>query len=426
MKLLPFLFFFFFVQSVYSQNGDSIVRFWNGIYQKLDLREYRGCKFELTADIRVLPTDSLSKAYLLLSVQNKKGMQISNFDTDVEGFKNNGWNSYSLQGKINNSGDQVTIGGLYENRGSYCFDNFKLRVQDKKGIWFQIPIANPDFSDSLNHWLEYDHVKGFKLSTKNNPEDNNFYLYVDGSNHFSYGNNPENGRFTEVNGIRLYYETYGTGFPLILLHGNSQSIKDFNKQIPILSKHFKVIALDTRGHGKSTANDEQLSYELFASDVEALVAYLKLDSINILGWSDGGNTGLILAMNENIRIHKLAVMGSNLYNKRSSVKPLINVFIKMKSKKLKKEHQEESFNYKLVQLLLNEPNISPEDLHKIICPTLVMAGSNDVIKEKHTKLIKKNIVNSELVIIEKANHFAPQHRSKRFNEIVLNFFLKEP
>lgn len=419
--------FLFLTQLVNSQTKDSIVRKWNGFYQRINISKYSGCDFELSADVRVLATDSLSNAYLFLSIQNKKGWRVSNFNSipQKEKEKKGEWTSYNISGNIKKSGVEITIGGLFENRGSYCFDNFRLRIKDKKGAWHSIHVENHDFSDSIHPWKEFDRVKGFKLTSKRNTTgEHDSFLYVDGSTHFSYGNNPNTGKYAEVNGINIYYETYGTGKPLILLHGNSQSIADYNKQIPILAEHFQVIAFDTRGHGKSTADDKQLSYELFATDVEAMVKYLQLDSVNILGWSDGGNTGLRLAIDKNIHIRKLAIMGSNLYNKRSSVKPLINVFVKMKSRKLKKEHKEETFEHKLVQLLLNEPNISSEEIQKIDCQTLVMAGSNDVIKERHTKLIQKNIPDSELLILDKSNHLAPQYNANVFNEAVLNFFLK--
>ena len=91
--------------------------------------------------------------------------------------------------------------------------------------------------------------------------------------------------------MNLYYETYGNGPPLLLLHGALESISSYSAIIPILAKKFKVIALDTRGHGKSTVDSTKLSYELYADDVFKFLDKLGLDSVNVLGWS--GHTRLI-------------------------------------------------------------------------------------------------------------------------------------
>ena len=139
---------------------------------------------------------------------------------------------------------------------------------------------------------------------------------VDGS-HFvpadTYGNNAHTGKYAIVNGIKIYYEEYGKGEPLLLLHGNSCSISLFEKQIPELAKHFHVIAVDTRGQGKSGEDGKRYTYDLFADDMNALLDHMKLDSVNILGWSDGGNTGLIMAMKYPSKVKRLVTMGANVF-----------------------------------------------------------------------------------------------------------------
>jgi pimeloyl-ACP methyl ester carboxylesterase len=103
----------------------------------------------------------------------------------------------------------------------------------------------------------------------------------------SYGNNPKVGKYADINGIKLYYEIYGSGEPLLLLHGSNQSIVSFENQISEFSKKYKVIALDSRGQGNSSENKTKLSYELFADDVNEFLEYFNIKQANILGWSDG-------------------------------------------------------------------------------------------------------------------------------------------
>jgi len=126
-----------------------------------------------------------------------------------------------------------------------------------------------------------------------------------------YGSNAQVGKYADVNGIKVYYEIYGAGEPLLLLHGNSGSIENFVYQIPELSKHFRVIAVDSRAQGKSTDSDKEITYALMASDMSALIDKLNLGSVHVVGWSDGGIVGLELALAHPQQVKKLVTFGAN-------------------------------------------------------------------------------------------------------------------
>src|SRR6476661_11142447 len=111
-----------------------------------------------------------------------------------------------------------------------------------------------------------------------------------------YGNNNAVGKFVPVNGIKVYYETYGQGAPLLLIHGNGGSINAFQQNIGFLSQHYRVIAADSRAQGKTIDPSDSLSFEQMADDAAALLKTLKVDSAYVLGWSDGGIIGLLLAI----------------------------------------------------------------------------------------------------------------------------------
>jgi len=236
-----------------------------------------------------------------------------------------------------------------------------------------------------------------------------------------YGNNSNAGHYAYINGINLYYETYGSGETLVLLHGNGGSISAFKNQIPFFEKHFKVITIDSRLQGKSGGSPDTISYDLMASDFCALLDYLQIDSAYVLGWSDGGINGLIMAMKCPEKIKKLAVSGANVVPDSSAV-PYSDIlwmknFVEHDTTASKKE-------IALNKMMLYEPNISDEELKQIRCPVLVMAGDHDIIKPTHTIKIFQSIPNASLCIFPDSNHGTLQQHPELFNETVLRFFNK--
>ncbi|HET6253216.1 MAG TPA: alpha/beta hydrolase [Puia sp.] len=249
-------------------------------------------------------------------------------------------------------------------------------------------------------------------------------IVVDGSrfiNPQTYGSNDTAGHYIMANGIRLYYETYGVGQPLLLLHGNSESISSFAKQIPALSLDYKVIAVDTRGQGRSGDDGRLYTYDLFAADMNALLDSLHLDSVGILGWSDGGNTGLIMAIDYPAKVRRLAVMGAVIFIDHSVVGNWIFHLLHKEQRSLAGDTTYSANRSRLITLLLTEPRHNFADLRHILCPVLVMAGEKDVVKEGHTRGIASHIPHSQLVIFPGGTHEEPDTNPALFNKTVLDF-----
>ena len=236
-----------------------------------------------------------------------------------------------------------------------------------------------------------------------------------------YGNNSRAGHYARINGINLYYEIYGSGFPLLMLHGNGGSINAFKYQIPFFEKHYKVIAIDSRLQGKSGGSPDNLSYELMTSDFCKLLEYLKIDSANILGWSDGGINGLIMAMECSDKVNKLAVSGANIVPDSTAIPYADIMWVK---NFVEYDTTATKIEIALNKLMLYQPNISFDDLKKINCPVLIMAGDHDVIKPEHTIKIFQSIPKASLCIFPDSNHSVCQQHPELFNETVLNFFSK--
>src|SRR5882762_7343948 len=140
-------------------------------------------------------------------------------------------------------------------------------------------------------------------------------------NHTEYGRNKNAGKYYEIRGIKMYCEIYGEGEPLLIIHGNGGSINNFVKQIPYFSKKYQVVIADSRAQGKTVDTKDSLSYEMMADDYDALLTALHIDSANVIGWSDGGIEGLLLAIRHPGKVKKLAITGANLRPDTSAVDP---------------------------------------------------------------------------------------------------------
>lgn len=242
-----------------------------------------------------------------------------------------------------------------------------------------------------------------------------------------YGRNKAVGKYYNIRGFKMYCEVYGQGQPLLIIHGNHGSINNFIYQIPYFSKRYKVIIADSRAQGKSTDNTDSLTYEMMADDYAALLEAMKIDSAYVIGWSDGGINGLLLAIRHPEKVKKLAITGANLVPDTTAVPqevwdialPAYNE-LKNKSNKTAADQNE----YKLYRLLAEQPHISLEQLQSITCPTLVIGGDHDVIKEEHTMLIYKNIPKAYLWILPASGHATPVIYKDDFNKVVDRFFSK--
>lgn len=261
-------------------------------------------------------------------------------------------------------------------------------------------------------------------------------------NQIIFGSNPTAGKYVNVNDIKLYYEVYGEGDPVLLIHGGGGSIQNFELQIPELSKHFKVIAVDSRAQGRTSDSDQEITYSLMASDMAAFINNLNLGSVDVLGWSDGGNIGLELAYAHPEMVKKLITCGAD-YNHENylaiddSVNMDINdpTILKTKSflekyftnaEKLSPQPDKlPTIKKKLEKLWTNYPNFTPEQLSTIKTPTLVIAGDHDLININLTITLFNSLPNSQLYIVPGASHLVLIEQPKQLNSIILEF-LKTP
>jgi pimeloyl-ACP methyl ester carboxylesterase len=244
-------------------------------------------------------------------------------------------------------------------------------------------------------------------------------------NETTYGKDPKVGKYVDVRGFKMYYETYGSGEPLLLIHGNGGSIDNFVKQIPVFSKNYKVIIADSRAQGKSIDTKDSLSYEMMADDYAELLTKIGVPSVNIIGWSDGGINGLLLAIRHPEKVKKLMITGANLEPDTTAVETDVKqwadaLYAQLKDKKDKTA--DEKHQCKLFKLLVDEPHIPLADLKKIKAPTLVVGGDHDILRPGHTLKIFQNIENAYLWIVPNSGHSTLIVYSEEFNKRADEFF----
>ncbi|MBQ4135269.1 MAG: alpha/beta hydrolase [Methanocorpusculum sp.] len=222
--------------------------------------------------------------------------------------------------------------------------------------------------------------------------------------------------------ISLACKKAGSGEPLILLHGNGGSSADFALQINYFSRFRKVIAVDTRGHGNSPRGDVPMSFPQFAKDLRYFMDEQRIETADVLGFSDGANTAILFAAENPKRIDKLILCGactSPKAVKRSVQIPIeIGYWIASRFK-----NPEAKKNAEILGLMVNDFGISKEHLREIQAETLVLAGTRDMIKESHTRMIAETIPKVKLQFLE-GDHFLPMKRTDAFNKTV-EAFLKE-
>jgi pimeloyl-ACP methyl ester carboxylesterase len=235
--------------------------------------------------------------------------------------------------------------------------------------------------------------------------------------------------YAPVNGIKIWYATFGHGAPVILLHGGLANANYWGILVRALEPHYQVIVMDSRGHGRSSRDARPYGYDLMASDVLALMDYLKIDKAALVGWSDGAIIGLDIAMHHPERLSKLFAFAAN--SDPSAVKdvdhdPVFSAFIA----RARKEYQElsptpkeyDAFLKQIEKMWDSEPHWTAADLHAIKVPTwIVDADHDEAIKRENTLFMADNIPGSGLLIQPQVSHFSFLQDPAQFDGDVLHF-----
>ncbi|MGC4119605.1 MAG: alpha/beta hydrolase [Myxococcales bacterium] len=246
---------------------------------------------------------------------------------------------------------------------------------------------------------------------------------------------PEKEGAVEVDGVKLWWASFGAGEPVFLLHGGAGNSEHWGNQIPALAERYRVIVVDARGHGRSTRTEAAYSYHRMAEDLLAVMDALELKQASLVGWSDGGVVGLDLAVHHPERVKKLFAFGANydLSGMKSGGGPHATFgtyFAKCSSdyQRLSPTPKDyKAFNAALSKMWRSQPNFKPADLARITAATACADGEYDeIIKQDHVRAMAKLIPNGQVVLIPEASHFALWQRPDAFNKAVLDFLADPP
>ncbi len=224
--------------------------------------------------------------------------------------------------------------------------------------------------------------------------------------------------------IRLFFSETGAGEPLLLLHGNGEDGGFFSGQIGAFSAFRRVVAVDTRGHGRSPRGCAPFTLSQFADDLAAFMDGLRISRADILGYSDGGNVALLFALRYPQRVRRLVLCGANLYPTGMRLPLWLAVEVRyallcaiapFSDKALRRRE--------LYGLMAVQPHIRAESLGAVTAPALVVAGTRDVIRKRHTRLIARSLPHARLMFVE-GGHAVARENPQAFNRTVKDFLME--
>jgi pimeloyl-ACP methyl ester carboxylesterase len=240
------------------------------------------------------------------------------------------------------------------------------------------------------------------------------------------------GHYAELNGIRMYYEVRGAGPVLVLLHGGAGNGEQFSRQIPDFEKHFRLVIPDMCAQGRTTDRPGPLTYHAMAEDVIALMDRLGVKRFDIMGWSDGGNTGLDLAIHHPDRLSRLVTFGANFspdglnpadvaWNDTATVAAFGDGMRQGWTRMSPEPDHYEAAMSKIIVLWRTLPRFSAAELHSIRARVLVCAGDHDLIRREHTEALARAIPGAQVWIVPGASHSAMLEKPGEVNARVIEF-----
>ena len=242
------------------------------------------------------------------------------------------------------------------------------------------------------------------------------------------------GRHLDVNGARIWYAQWGSGrrgTPVLLLHGGFANSDYFGNLIPVLIQNgYRVIAMDSRGHGRSGRTNQPLTYHLMAADVIALLDLLKIDKVTVVGWSDGGCVGYDLGVNHPKRLARLFTFGANAdvsgLGHSDTASPVFDAYwsrVQQEYRHLSPTPENwQAFSADTLRMWRTLPAFTAGQLASITAPTTIADGQyDDAIKLDHLQYIVATIPHAKLVILPKLGHIAMLQDPSVFNAAVLDF-----
>ena len=240
-------------------------------------------------------------------------------------------------------------------------------------------------------------------------------------------------RTVESDGASIWVASFGEGPAVILLHGGMGHSGNFGKQVAaIVAAGHRVVVVDSRGHGRSTRDGRPFSYELLASDLEAVMDALGIERASIVGWSDGADTGLVLALRAPAKVERLYFFACNVDpsgTKELEITPEIERCFSRHTAdyaRLSPVGQFDQLADDLGVMQGTQPDLSQQQLAAVKVPvTVVLGESDEFIKRSHAEYLARSIPGAHFELMPGVSHFAPIQRPAVFTDSVLRFLATE-
>jgi len=259
-------------------------------------------------------------------------------------------------------------------------------------------------------------------------------LFVGKDDNIKYGSNPLIGQYVDVNGVKLYYEVYGEGEPLILLHGGIGSINGFHLNIPVYKKFFKVYAYDRSGHGRSDDSGKPFDYKAMANETIHFMDAVGIKAAFMVGYSDGGIIGYHIASLFPDRVKKLVAVGANVGAENLGI-PIENFEawlnpnspakwvqdIEPEYTKLSPTPNFKHYIERTRDLWIGDSYPTVDQIKKITVPVMIVSGDREDLPLEHAVELYRSLKNGQLCIIPNGDHFILTKQAALMNKIVVEY-----
>ena len=394
---------------------------WVSYSTQLPTKDYWGHKFKFSASVKTDELDHNAAAHLWARVD--KLTQGNAFFDNMKNrpIKAKEWKTYSIEGVVDSNTTKIAFGTLTDFNGLFYYDDMKLEIEIDKNTWKTVykndfQQAKLDLQEGIQSVFNNDKNTNFTASIEN--KGSNSYLKIEGGGVIDFGNNEVTGKYADVNGVKLYYEIYGSGEPLVILQGTTSSIARMSLYYPELIKKYQVILVDNRGIGNSTDTDQPFTYETMASDINQLLEQLHIDSALVWGCQDG-SLGLHLAKNYPKKVKKLLTFGLRIQKDSSAIPPST---LTMMEKRMNEIQDPLGKKILALEIRRNYPNIPFSELSSIKVPVLVIGADKGSVVKEHTLKISRSLPKGQFCYLPGLPNEILFNKSDLFLIIMRNFF----
>jgi alpha/beta hydrolase fold len=397
---------------------------WTSYSTQLPTKDYLGHKFKFSASVKTDELDRKAGAFLWISGRKSAGGTTFYNNMNNKPITVKEWKTFSSEGVIDSNTVTVAFGVMAEYNGLFYFDDMKLEIGTSENTWKTV-YANNFEGDTLN--LNEGSQSPLNDETNTNfvarleKKENNQYLKIEGGNIIDFGQNEATGKYADVNGARLYYEIYGEGQPLIVLHDYEAPMSIHAPFYVELMKKHQLILVDMRGQNYTAPlnKTDTLTWETMATDVNQLMEQLKIDSAHILGVVAGAKVGLLMAKNYPKRVKKLLAYGLCIQSDSTAVNPAMFKMYADRAKQITDIQRK-----RLLAFLSNKEanNIPLSVLSTIKTPVFLVSGDRGYILKAHTIEMSKMFPNAQVQILVGGSRNITQFKNAAFLSIMEGFF----